>query len=83
MPTARRSTLPGARRGSGQVASVDPASNQIAFNANAKANPGKDEDQGKIVDTPAVAYLDGPTSRRASSSAATRSTWSTRAARVA
>ena len=43
-----------------KVASVDPASNQMAFNGNAKANPGKDEDQGKIVDTPAVAYLDGP-----------------------
>jgi hypothetical protein len=43
-----------------KVGSVDPASNQIAFNGNAKANPGKDEDQGKIVDTPAVAYLDGP-----------------------
>jgi hypothetical protein len=43
-----------------KVASVDPASNEIAFNANAKANPGKDEDQGKIVDTPAVAHLDGP-----------------------
>jgi Subtilase family len=45
-----------------KVASVDAASNQMAFNSNAKANPGKDEDQGKIVDTPAVAYLDGPDS---------------------
>ncbi len=43
-----------------KVASVDPSSNQLAFNGNAQANPGKDEDQGKIVDTPAVAYLDGP-----------------------
>ncbi|HWX96796.1 MAG TPA: hypothetical protein VNZ01_08075 [Solirubrobacteraceae bacterium] len=43
-----------------KVASVDPTSNQITFNSNAQANPGKDEDQGKIVDTPAVAYLDGP-----------------------
>jgi hypothetical protein len=43
-----------------KVAAVDPTSNQIAFNSNANANPGKDEDQGKIVDTPAVAYLDGP-----------------------
>jgi hypothetical protein len=43
-----------------KVASVDPASNQVTFNGNAQANPGKDEDQGKIVDTPAVAYLDGP-----------------------
>jgi hypothetical protein len=43
-----------------KVASVDPTSNQMTFNSNAQANPGKDEDQGKIVDTPAVAYLDGP-----------------------
>jgi hypothetical protein len=43
-----------------KVASVDPTSNQITFNANAPANPSIDEDQGKIVDTPAVAYLDGP-----------------------
>jgi hypothetical protein len=43
-----------------KLASVDPTSNQPTFNANAQANPGKDEDQGKIVDTPAVAYLDGP-----------------------
>ena len=43
-----------------KVASVDATSNQMSFNANAQANPGKDEDQGKIVDTPAVAYLDGP-----------------------
>ncbi|HEY4450097.1 MAG TPA: hypothetical protein VGN13_00705 [Solirubrobacteraceae bacterium] len=43
-----------------KVASVDPSSNQMAFNANANPNPGKNEDQGKIVDTPAVAYLDGP-----------------------
>jgi hypothetical protein len=43
-----------------KVASVDATSNQPAFNGNAQANPGKDEDQGKIVDTPAVAYLDGP-----------------------
>lgn len=43
-----------------KVASVDPTSNQPSFSGNAQANPGKDEDQGKIVDTPAVAYLDGP-----------------------
>jgi hypothetical protein len=43
-----------------KVASVDPTSHQMAFNGNAKSDPGKDEDQGKIVDTPAVAYLDGP-----------------------
>jgi hypothetical protein len=43
-----------------KLASVDPVSNQVSFNANAKSDPGKEEDQGKIVDTPAVAYLDGP-----------------------
>jgi hypothetical protein len=43
-----------------KLASVDPRSHQMSFNANANANPGKDEDQGKIVNTPAVAYLDGP-----------------------
>jgi hypothetical protein len=44
-----------------KMASVDPQSNQITFNSNAPANPGRSETQGKIVDTPAVAYLDGPT----------------------
>jgi hypothetical protein len=43
-----------------KVASIDPTSNEPTFNSNAPANPGKDEDQGKLVDTPAVAYLDGP-----------------------
>jgi hypothetical protein len=43
-----------------KLASVDPTSNQPHFNSNAQSNPGRDEDQGKIVDTPAVAYLDGP-----------------------
>jgi hypothetical protein len=43
-----------------KVGSVDSASNQPTFNGNAPANPGIDEDQGKIVDTPAVADLDGP-----------------------
>ncbi|HEV3283643.1 MAG TPA: hypothetical protein VG010_05530, partial [Solirubrobacteraceae bacterium] len=43
-----------------KVASVDPTSNQPQFNGNANGNPGREEDQGKIVDTPAVAYLDGP-----------------------
>jgi hypothetical protein len=43
-----------------KVASVDRRSNELTFNGNAPANPGIDEDQGKIVDTPAVAYLDGP-----------------------
>ncbi len=43
-----------------KVASVDPESNEITFNGNAPANPGIEEDQGKLVDTPAVANLDGP-----------------------
>jgi hypothetical protein len=43
-----------------KVASVDPASNDITFNGNAPADPSIDEDQGKLVDTPAVASLDGP-----------------------
>jgi hypothetical protein len=43
-----------------KVASVDSTSNELTFNANAPADPGREETQGKIVDTPAVAYLDGP-----------------------
>jgi Subtilase family len=49
-----------------KVASVDTSSNEITFNSNVPHNPDnsvsqdKNEDQGKIVDTPAVAYLDGP-----------------------
>ena len=43
-----------------KVASVDPSSNEPTFNANAPADPGIEEDQGKIVDTPAVANLEGP-----------------------
>jgi hypothetical protein len=43
-----------------KMASVDPTSNEVTFNSNAPAHPGRDETQGKIVDTPAVAYLDGP-----------------------
>ncbi len=43
-----------------KVASVDPVSNEPTFNSNVPANENKDEDQGKIVDTPAVASLDGP-----------------------
>ncbi len=43
-----------------KVASVDATTNHVSFNANASQNPGIDEDQGKIVDTPAVARLDGP-----------------------
>ena len=43
-----------------KVASVDPTSNEPTFSSNVPAGDEKDEDQGKIVDTPAVAYLDGP-----------------------
>jgi hypothetical protein len=43
-----------------KLASVDATSNQPNFNANVPADQNKDEDQGKIVDTPAVAQLDGP-----------------------
>jgi hypothetical protein len=43
-----------------KLASVNPVSNQPTFNANVPANQDKSEDQGKIVDTPAVAQLDGP-----------------------
>src|SRR3954447_23322692 len=45
---------------SDKVASVDPQTHKVTFNSNASANPGIDEDQGKIVDTPGVAHLDGP-----------------------
>jgi hypothetical protein len=43
-----------------KVASVSASSNQISFNTNVPAGQNKNEDQGKIVNTPAVAYLDGP-----------------------
>ncbi len=43
-----------------KMASVDPTDNQPTFNANAPGEGGKNEDQGKIVDTPAVANLEGP-----------------------
>ncbi len=44
-----------------KVASVDPVSNQPTFNSNVPDNDSdENEDQGKIVDTPAVADLDGP-----------------------
>ena len=57
-----------------KVASVDPQSHQITFNANVPADQDKNEDQGKIVDTPRSPTSTGPTTRRASSSAPTRST---------
>ena len=43
-----------------KLASIDATSNQPRFNANVPADQNKDEDQGKIVDTPAIAQLDGP-----------------------
>src|SRR5436190_2565044 len=43
-----------------QVASIDPQSHQVKFNSNVPANQDKSEDQGKIVNTAAVAQLDGP-----------------------
>ena len=40
-------------------------SNEPTFSTTrAEPNPGIDEDQGKIIDTPAVAYVHGPDSRR-------------------
>jgi hypothetical protein len=43
-----------------KVASIDPQSHQVTFNSNVPAGQDKNEDQGKIVDTAAVANLDGP-----------------------
>jgi Subtilase family len=40
-----------------KVASVDPVTSHITFK-NVSASPGLDEDQGKLIDTPAVAVLD-------------------------
>ncbi len=45
-----------------KISAVDPTTGEPTFSdARAGANPGIDQDQGKIIDTPAVAYLDGPT----------------------
>jgi Subtilase family len=41
-----------------KVASVNPVTNHVTFK-NVDPNPGLDEDQGKIIDTPAVADIDG------------------------
>jgi hypothetical protein len=40
-----------------KVAAVDPITNHITFR-NVDANPGLDEDQGKLIDTPALADID-------------------------
>ena len=55
-----------------KVAAVDPVTSHITFR-NVVANPGLDEDQGKLIDTPAVADIDRSGTRR-SSSGPTRST---------
>jgi hypothetical protein len=41
-----------------KIASVNPTTNQITFK-NVDPSPGLDEDQGKIIDTPAVADIGG------------------------
>ncbi len=41
-----------------KVASVDPVTGHITFR-NVGSNPGLDEDQGKLIDTPAVADIGG------------------------
>jgi hypothetical protein len=43
-----------------KVASVDPVSNEPKFTAGVPSDEDKSEDQGKLVDTPAVANLEGP-----------------------
>jgi hypothetical protein len=46
---------------SDKITAVDPTSNHLTFSTTrAEANPGISEDQGKIIDTPAVAYVNGP-----------------------
>jgi hypothetical protein len=43
-----------------KLTSVDPVTNHLTFSTTrAQPNPGIDEDQGKIADTPAVAKIDG------------------------
>jgi hypothetical protein len=43
-----------------KLTSVDPVTNHLTFSTtHAEPNPGIDEDQGKIIDTPAVAGIDG------------------------
>jgi hypothetical protein len=47
-----------------KLTAVDPATNHLTFSTSrASADPGIDEDQGKIVDTPGVARLGGPRSK--------------------
>ncbi len=43
-----------------KLTAVDPTTNHLTFSTtHAQANPGGDEDQGKLVDTPAVAMIGG------------------------
>ncbi len=43
-----------------KLTAVDPATNRLTFSTTrAEANPGIDEDQGKLIDTPAIADLAG------------------------
>ncbi len=44
-----------------KLTGIDPTTDHLAFSTSkAIANPGISEDQGKLIDTPAVAYTDGP-----------------------
>ena len=44
-----------------KITAVGPATNHLTFSAQrAGTNPDIDQDQGKIIDTPALAQLDGP-----------------------
>ncbi len=44
-----------------KLTAVDPTTNQPTFSTTrTEPNPGIGEDQGKIIDTPAVAYINGP-----------------------
>jgi len=44
-----------------KLTGVDPTTNHLTFSTTrALANPGISEDQGKLIDTPAVAYVNGP-----------------------
>ncbi|HEV3127343.1 MAG TPA: hypothetical protein VGY32_00090 [Solirubrobacteraceae bacterium] len=43
-----------------KLTAIDPTTNHLTFSTTrAKPNPGISEDQGKIIDTPAVAAIDG------------------------
>ncbi|MGI9184531.1 MAG: hypothetical protein ACR2GZ_06125 [Solirubrobacteraceae bacterium] len=44
-----------------KLTGVDPTTHHLTFSTTtAKPNPGISEDQGKLIDTPAVAYVNGP-----------------------